>query len=144
MTTPTTEPETTMTMPTTHLVGAVVFGPLLACGLWMAIVAAGPWGREAVVAAPYGAATVLLVGLLGVLVMSPWRRRAMLDWWTMWLAATVLRLLLTPLAGYLLYSATSLDLEPFFLSIAASYFVTLLVEVAVLRRHVDRVFPSLS
>ena len=136
-----TEPEPTMTMPTARLIGAIALGAVLSCGLWMAAVAAGPWSREAIFAGPYGAGTVLLIGLLGVLVMSPWRPRAMLDWWTMWLAATVLRLLLTPVAGYLLYSATSLALEPLFLSIAASYFVTLLTEVAVLQRHVNRVFP---
>ena len=139
-----TEPEATMTMPTTRLVGAVVVGSALSCGLWMAAVAAGPWSREAVLAGPFGAATVLVVALVGVMVMTPWRPRAMLDWWTMWLAATVLRLLLTPVAGYLLYSATSLALEPLCLAIAASYFVTLLAEVTVLQRHVNRVFPLTS
>ncbi len=86
-----------------------------------------------------GAGVVALVGSLGVVVMRPWKTRVMSEWATMWLAATVLRLLLTPVAAYVLYSAAPLSLTPLMLSVGGTYLVVLLVEAAFLALHLKRV-----
>ena len=67
------------------------------------------------------------------------KRLMMSEWATMWLAATVLRLLLTPVAAYVLYSAAPLSLTPLMLSVGGTYLVVLLVEAAFLALHVKRV-----
>ena len=73
--------------------------------------------------------------------MTPWRPRDLGMWMTMWMAATVLRLLLTPALAYLLYSATSLSGMALGLAIVTSYFLALLAEWVVLDRHINKVLP---
>lgn len=128
--------EPTLALPTLRLVAAV-FGTCAASALlWMGAVALGPWGRDVMLAGPVGALAVALTGAAGVLVMAPWKTRAISAWCTMWLAATVLRMLLTIAAAFLLYSATPLSPEALCLAIAAAYLLALLSEAGVVAHRV--------
>lgn len=74
-------------------------------------------------------AGVVPVAMLGWLVTAPWRPRAAIDWITIWLAGTVIRLLLTPVAAISLYSLTPCDTRQFVGALGAVYFAVLMAEV---------------
>ncbi len=131
--------EPSMSLPTALLVVTVGAAAVSSAAGWVAMAWAAGLGREVSVAGVAGAAVVAVVSLLGLGVMTPWKSRDVSGWMTMWLAATVVRLLLTPVSAYLLYSATSLRLTPFMLSVAVTYMVVLFCEAAVLALHVKRV-----
>jgi hypothetical protein len=117
------------------LAGAAAVG--VAAGV-AAIVGAAAW------AAASGAATAAAVALLGTFILRPAVARPASDWMTLWLAATVVRLLLTPLAALLLYSALSPPGRGFLLSVAGSYFACLAVETVILARSAGRAFAAAS
>lgn len=83
-------------------------------------------------AAALGAAVSAATALLGVAILRPSAERPASDWMTSWLAATVVRLLLTPLLAVSLYSALSLPGKPFLLAVAGTYLACLFAETAVL------------
>lgn len=130
--------EPLISLPTGRLLVAVIGACATSTAAWLGVVSLGAWGREVLMAGPVGALAVAVTGVAGVVVMTPWKTRDMITWWTMWLAATVLRLLLTPVAAFLLYSATPLSPEALCLAIAASYFLALMAEAAIIARHVHR------
>lgn len=141
--------EVRIALPTRQLLGVVAAAALVMAGIWSAGAALGigGGGDASFISGLVGAGAVGVVAFAGVLIMTPWKRRAVPDWMTMWLAATVFRLLVTPVLVYLLYSAASaggewLAVKPLVLSVAATYFVTLLAEAAILASHMKRSFPS--
>jgi hypothetical protein len=95
-------------------------------------------------AAGAGAAVAGAVALLGTVILRPSESRLASDWMTLWLAATVVRLLLTPLAALLLYFALSPPRVEFLLSVAGSYLACLAVETAILARSAGRAFAAAS
>lgn len=91
--------------------------------------------------------------LLGIVILSPWKRRPLADWMLAWLASTVFRILATPVAALLLYSAASsgaggesggvvLEARAFGLSIAVTYLATLFVEAGVLSGQLKALLPA--
>ncbi len=130
--------EPIITMPTRRLIATVLVSAIVAGGGWMAVVAALGMDTAVIAAGGPGAGVVALVALGGLLVTQPWKPREVSWWATMWLASTVVRLLVTPVAAYLLYSATPLSLTPLMLSVAIAYAVVLAGEVAVVALHVKR------
>ena len=135
--------ETPHALPTRLLLWTIVAGVLVVAGLWSAIVTIGPWGREAFTSGMAGIGLTAIMILVGVLVMTPWKPRLSMDWMTMWLGGTVFRILATPVAAFVLYSAASpwLAMKPFGLSVAVTYLVALFTEAAVLTQHFRRRFP---
>lgn len=121
----------------TSVLSAAVAASVAAAGM------AAAFGGEAGAAA-MGAATAGAVALLGTAILRPAESRAASDWMTLWLAATVVRLLLTPLAALLLYSALSPPRVEFLLSVAGSYLACLAVETAILARSAGRAYDSSS
>lgn len=87
-------------------------------------------------AAAFGAAVSFATAMLGIAILRPSAERPASDWMTSWLAATVVRLLLTPLLAVSLYSALSLPGKPFLLAVAGTYLACLFAETAVLARAV--------
>ncbi len=85
-----------------------------------------------------GPIVVLPIALLGWFVLAPWRSRSALDWMTIWLAGTVIRLLLTPLACLALYSAAPCDTAQFVAAVGGCYFAVLLFEVGMINSHLSR------
>jgi hypothetical protein len=131
-------------LPVGALLGVVITAPaLVAVACWI-IDMTWSLGGQVANAGLAGAVGVGLVAIGGVLIMTPWKPRAMADWMTMWLGATVFRLLLTPVLVYLLYSAASpaLAVKPLVLSVASTYFAALLAEAAILASHIRRFLPS--
>ena len=87
-------------------------------------------------AAAFGAAVSFATAMLGIAILRPSVERPASDWMTAWLAATVVRLLLTPLLAVSLYSALPLPGKPFLLAVAGTYLACLAAETAVLARAV--------
>src|SRR5262245_1165905 len=137
-------PEAKVKLPCSLLIAAVVGGAMLVVGLWSIIALLGSLRPDFMISGLVGAAAVGVTAVAGVLVLIPWKARAVADWMTMWLAATVFRLLATPVVVYVLYSAASeaLAVKPLVLSVASTYFVTLMAEAAILASHIRRSFPS--
>jgi len=125
------------------LIGVAIACAAVAAG-WTVVALAGSLGGPVMVSGLAGTLAVGMVAMLGVLIMSPWKQRAVADWMTMWLAATVFRLIATPIVVYLVYSAASsaMAVKPLALSVAATYLLTLVAEAAILASHVRRSFPS--
>lgn len=139
--------ETRVSLPTRKMVLGVIAPLLVFAGGWcIAAVtgAIGPWNGAIFRSGMIGAVSVTVVALAGVFIMTPWKARAVADWMTMWLGSTVFRLLVTPVVVYLLYSAASQELaaKPLVLSVASTYFVTLLAEAVILTTHIRRSLPS--
>ncbi len=130
-----------ISLPTGMLIIAVLAACSLVSVIWTGIAWQAGWGNQVIISGPVGGAAVALTGILAILVMTPWRPRDMGMWMTMWMAATVLRLLLTPALTYLLYSATSLSGMALGLAIVTSYFLALMAEWVVLDRHINKVLP---
>jgi len=139
--------EARVSLPTGRMILGVTAPMMLFVAAWM--IAAklgfiGGWGSEVFISGLIVAAAVAVVAIGGVLIMTPWKSRAIADWMTMWLGSTVFRLLVTPGVVYLLYSAASRDLavKPLVLSVASTYLVTLLTEAVILSTHIRRSLPS--
>jgi hypothetical protein len=133
---PPTTPATAAREPRFAVSAAALLGGVLAAAAGSAAAAAlvaSAVGAE-VGAALLGAGAAGVVALLGAAILRPARVRAVSDWLTLWLAATVARMLLTPLLAVLLYSALPLPAKAFFLAVAGSYLACLAVETAVLAR----------
>ena len=129
--------EPTIALPTGRLVLTVCAAATATASAWIAVTAL--LGRPADLAAgPAGAALVAGITIAGVLTMRPWKTRPIGDWMTLWLAALVGRLLLTPLLAYLLYSATQFGLVPLMLSVAVSYVIVQIGEASALAVYLKR------
>jgi hypothetical protein len=129
--------EARVALPTKLLLGLIALAGLLVAGGWSAAVAVGPWTMREFNAGMAGIAVTALVAFAGVFIITPWKRRLIADWMNMWLLATVFRMLGTPTAAYVLYSAVSpaLAAKPFGLAVALTYIATLFVEAAALAKH---------
>ena len=136
--------EQVISMPTRKILTAMITAALVVAAVWGVAVAIGPWSRRDFVSGMVGIATTAVIGIVGLLIMSPWKSRAMGDWMTFWLASTVFRMLTTPVVLFLLYSAASsaLAVKPLALSVALTYLVMLLAEAGILASHVRRSLPS--
>lgn len=113
---------------------AVVLGAA-AIAVAVAAWSAGRWAGDAA-AGGLGAAVAGVTALLGVAILRPSKVREASDWMTAWLAATVVRLLLTPLVAGSLYFALPQPGRAFLLSVAGAYLVCLLAETLWLARSV--------
>lgn len=130
------EPE--ISLPTAKMVFTIFLASLATCFTWMLVVKLGDFKASTMVAGPAGAGLVMLIGIITVFLMRPWRRRPAGIWINIWMAGIVGRLFITPAAGYLLYSATPLDSLPLLLAVASSYFVVQCSEAGVLAFHLNR------
>lgn len=121
---------------------SVPAGPLYAVSIGVAVVAvlvsawaAGHWA-DAAAAGALGAGVSGVTALAGILILRPGKSRPVSDWLTVWLAATVVRLLATPLLAGSLYSALPLPGRAFMLSVAGAYLACLLAETLWFARSV--------
>ncbi len=131
--------EPTIALPTGRMVGSIVGLSTLTAVGWLVVVWAGGFGTKTGTAGLAGAAVVAVVGVAAALMMRPWRPRLVSWWVSWWLGGILVRLLVTPAAAYLLYSATSLSGTPLLLSVATTYVIVQCGEAAVLALHIKRV-----
>ena len=131
--------EPIIALPTARMIGSIVGLSSLTAAVWLVVVWIGGFGAAAGTAGLAGAAVVTVVSVAASLMMRPWRPR-LLSWWvSWWLGGILVRLLVTPAAAYLLYSATSLSGTPLLLSVATTYVIVQCGEAAVLALHLKRV-----
>ena len=130
--------EPTVALPTRQLLVTIGVTAAATAAAWMVIAAlAGP--ADAIGAGAAGAAVVALVSIASMLAIRPWLARPISEWTTMWLAALIGRLLLTPVLAYLLYSATPFAMMPLLLSVAVTYVIVQISEAASLALYLKRV-----
>ncbi len=132
-----TSAEPTIALPALRMVAAIVASAVGAAVLWT--IAALVTGERVIGEGAAGAGVVLVVGVLGVVAIRPWKVRPVSAWTSLWLAAMVGRLVLTPLAAWLVYSAAPLEMAPFMLAVAASYVIVQLTEAAAVALHLKKV-----
>lgn len=89
-----------------------------------------------------GSLVAALVTVPVLIAIQPWKVRAAGNWAVLWLGSTVGRLLITPVVGLLVYSATPVRTDVFLLSLAGTYLACLAAEVAVSARGVARALPA--
>jgi hypothetical protein len=137
--------ETAIALPMRAMLATVATAALGLAGIVLILSVVGAIQNANVISGLNGIAAVAAVMIVGVFLMTPWRSRPIADWMTLWLAATVFRLLVTPVVVYLLYSLSAggdaspaLAAGPLVISVAIAYFVTLLSEAAVVASHVKR------
>ncbi len=131
--------EPTLPLPTRRMLLTVAVASAATTLAWIAVASVVMPRREILATGAAGAAVVAAVSALGVLVIRPWRTRTVSAWTTAWLGATVLRLVVTPVVAYVLYSATALSLTPLMLSVAVTYVVVQVSEAAAVALHLKRV-----
>lgn len=137
--------EPCISLPTRRLLLVIMFAAGSAAVIWASAMTMGNRVGPDRVAGVVGPVAVGLIAIAGVLILMPWRTRPVSMWVSMVMAVTVVRLLATAVATYLLYSAAHLPATPLALAVASTYLVVLLAEAAVLARHVNRVArPSMS
>jgi hypothetical protein len=125
-------------LPTSRLLGAVLGTSALVGLIWILISAVLGHEGQIVLA---GLAAAIIVGACtaaGLLVITPWRPRPVSQWVSLWLAQTVVRLLVTPLVSFLLYSAAPLGAIPLALAVGLTYLAAVLSEAGVVRRYLQR------
>lgn len=93
---------------------------------------------DAVISSLLGSLAAMLVSVPLLIVIKPWKVRAAGTWATIWLGTIVGRLLITPVVGLAVYSATPVRTDAFLLSLAGVYLACLAAEVAVSARNVAR------
>jgi len=85
-----------------------------------------------------GAATVAGVSTVILLALRPWRPKTMFHWPILWMASHFLRLVLTPAAGLLLYSATPYGGLWFWVAVLLAYLAMLAGETRVYAHTMNR------
>ena len=115
--------------------GIIVVASFVAI-LWS--ICAPLWGWEGWQMAARAVVAVVPVALLGWVITAPWRPRFAIDLITVWLAGTVFRLLLTPLASLALYSQAPCDKSQFVVAVGACYFAVVLAEVGMIALSLPR------
>jgi len=141
--TPTTD-EPAIRLPSARLFGAVAAATLGVALAWAGVSAVLAPDSGVLLSGLLGVAVVGVVSLGGVFVMTPWKTRPVGVWMSVWMGGSVFRLLLTPLAVYLLYSAASPDLavRPLGLAVGLAYLATLLTEAVVLASSLKKALPA--
>jgi len=103
-----------------------------------------PPGRGAEVAGPalVGGLLTIAVSTASIFAFAPWRPRSALAWQTVWLASTVIRLMVTPLMLLSVYFAALQPGAAMFLGGVAGYGLSLLGESLVLARAAWNATPD--
>lgn len=129
--------EPMIALPVRRMVASVAASAGGALALWT--IAALAAGQRVLAEGAAGAGLVLAVGLLSIAAMRPWKARPVSTWTSLWLAALVGRLVVTPAAAWLLYSAAPLAPTPFLLAVGVTYVIVQVSEAAAVALHLKRI-----
>jgi len=127
-----------VTLPTGRLLAAAVVPCVVVALAWMGIAALLGWPRPRVVAGPAGAGWVALVGVAGVLALTPWNPRSLGTWPLVWTAAGFVRLLAALGGGLLLYSRPPFGGAFVFAPVTVAYLAVMAVETREYARAMGR------
>lgn len=124
----------TIALPTRRLLAAALIACAVAAAGWSLVAWLGGFATNEILVGPCGAAIVAAAMVAGVLTIGPWKRRPVGLWTTFWMAATIIRMLLTAACTLLLYSAASFGAVALVAAVVGAYLLALLAEVLVLAR----------
>jgi hypothetical protein len=124
--------EASIVLPTFRLAMTMLLAAAAVAGAWLAVGSSRDWQSQRLMTCMFGAGLAVALSLASLLIMAPWTRRSISTWMSFWLGGTVFRLLLTPIATYVLYSATSLSGRDLGWSVATAYLAVLFSEAIVL------------
>ena len=130
--------EPTFALPAGRLVVSVALAAAIVGCAWVAIAILLHQPGDVQWAGLAGAGVVLLVNVLGILAMAPWKARPASTWMTLWLAGTLVRMVAAPALTFLLYFSAPLNAMTLTLAVALAYLVVLLTETATIAHHVSR------
>jgi hypothetical protein len=134
--------EPVLALPTGRLVGVTLAACALS-GSGSSLLAQLVWkGQVSAMVGPAAGMLVTVAMLIGLLAIMPWKPRPVGIWPTLWLASTVLRLLLTPVLTYLLYSAAPFSAAALAINVVVAYALALAGEVTVVAGFLKRTFPA--
>jgi len=137
----TTKPERIITLPT----GRLLLTPTVACIVvatcWAGVTAAVGAGAHQALGAGLAGAAAAGAAVVSMLLIAPWRRRPADRWPFVFLAGTLLQMLLTLVGGFLLYSASFGDTVSTWLCLVVSYWAGLAGVVWVYGSHMKRWAP---
>lgn len=119
-------------------VGAAALAALITVRLVARSLPVDPAAPDPMVSSLLGSLAAMLVSLPVLAAIQPWKVRPAGTWATIWLGSTVGRLLLMPVVGLAVYSATLVRTDAFLLSLAGTYLACLAAEVAISARSVAR------
>ncbi len=130
--------EPIMPLPARPMFAAAVAGGVTTVLLWLAGASLFESMQAGLPTALAGVGTVLAIYLATTAMLTPWKPRRMGDWMTFWLGVTVLRLMVTPVAAWVLYSAALRDVRTLGLAVALSYVLCLFLETGTLAWFLNR------
>lgn len=130
--------EPAIALPVGSLITASIIGAAAPGAIWTIGAMIGGFGWNIASAGLLGAGVVIIAMIAGLLVLTPWKARPIAIWGPLWLGGILVRLVLTPLLAWVLYSATSIQPEAFGACVGITYITALLTEVSVLARFVRR------
>ena len=115
---------------------AVAFALILAAQVGGAYLLADrlSWTRDTRVGVVVGGFVSIAGCSIALIAIRPWTPRPVSEWTVLWIAATAIRFLFTPIALFSVYSATLLPGPAVFLGGAAAYVVALAAESVVIAR----------
>jgi len=134
--------EPVMPLPAGPMFAAATLGGIATIVLWFAGSALFESMQGVLPTALAGIGTVVAIYLATTAMLSPWKARRMGDWMTFWLGATVVRLMVTPIAAWVLYSAALRDVRTLGLAVALSYVLCLFLETGTLAWFLNRRLAS--
>ena len=125
-------------LPTGTMLAAACGGAITTAVLWGLALLVIPAAQGTLPTALAAIGLVLVIYIATTMMITPWKPRRMGDWMTFWLAATVVRLLVTPVAAWVLYSAALLEVRPFGLAVALCYVLCLFLETGTIAWFLNR------
>jgi hypothetical protein len=128
-----------LSLPTGRLLATLLGACVLVGGGWAAVVAATGGEPGLARSGLLGGGIVAVCSTAGLLAIGPWKQRPVPLWISLWLGQTVVRLLLTPLVAWLLYSAAPATAPmPLAVAVGLTYLVAVVSEATVLAGYLKR------
>jgi hypothetical protein len=131
-----------VTLPTGRLLAASIVPAAVVGVAWIGIAAGLGWTGPRMLAGPFGAGWVALVGAGLILALTPWKPRAISIWPMVWTAAGFVRLIAALGGGLLLYSRPEFGGAVVLAPVSAAYLAVMAVETREYARAMGRLHPT--
>ncbi|MEM7228025.1 MAG: hypothetical protein AAF432_04335 [Planctomycetota bacterium] len=131
-----------VTLPTMPMLGAAWLGAIIAGGTVAILMLVLSRGTDWVLGALIGAGVVAGTATLSLLALRPWQPKPLMKWPVLWVAASFLRLAVTVVATFLLYSATRFGTAGLVLAVVTAYVAVMAGETRMYANSMRRYAPN--